>query len=120
MVESLFSKVTKTSAFCNSAEKRLTRARYVPKSSSSRISRSPFLTKAESLQYTFCNATKYELLTKFLEGAFKLTENFQKVVLNAAPYQKFTACKLQLLALRVFKIPEITSTVEFLSSEAGA
>ena len=28
-------------------------------------------------------------------------------------------CKLQLSAMRIFKIPEITSTVEFLSSEAS-
>ena len=34
MVESLFGKVTETSAFCNSAEKRFKRTRYVLKISS--------------------------------------------------------------------------------------
>ena len=29
-------------------------------------------------------------------------------------------CKMQLSTVGVFKIPEITSTVEFLSSETGA
>ena len=45
------------------------------------------LTRATGLQYTFCNATKNELLTKFLEGAFK-TENFQEVMSDEVPYQK--------------------------------
>ena len=47
-----------------------------------------------------------------------LTENFQEVISTEAPYQKFT--DLQTAALRVFKVPEVTSMVEFLSSEAGA
>ena len=46
-------------------------------------------TRVAGLQYTFCNATKYELLTKFLEGAFKFTENYQDVISNGIPYQKF-------------------------------
>ena len=48
------------------------------------------LTRAAGLQYTFCNATKHKLLTKFLEGAFKLTENFQKVISNGVLHQKCT------------------------------
>ena len=60
------------------------------------------------------NASKNELLTKFL----KLTENFQEVISNGVPYQKLQTCKMQLSALSVFKAPKITSTVEFLSSEA--
>ena len=60
------------------------------------------------------NASKNELLTKFL----KLTENFQEVISNGVPYQKLQTCKMQFSALRVFKAPKITSTVEFLSSEA--
>ena len=81
------------------------------------ISRSPLLTGVAGLQYSVCNATKNELLTKFLKYALKLTENFQKVISTEVPYQKFT--DLQTAALRVFKAPKVASMVEFLSSEAG-
>ena len=54
------------------------------------ISRSSLSTRVAGLQYTFCNATKCELQTKFFEGAFKFTENFQEVNSNRVPYQKFT------------------------------
>ena len=67
-----------------------------------------------------CNATKNQILIKLLKGALKLTEEIQEVISNEVPYQKFKTCKLQLSALRVFEIPEITSTVEFISSETGA
>ena len=78
------------------------------------ISRSPLLTAVAGLQYTVCNATKNELFIKCLKGALRLTENFQEVISNGVPYQKFTG--LHLSALRVFKTPKITSTVVFLSS----
>ena len=42
------------------------------------ISRSFLLTGVAGLQYTVCNATKNELLTKFRKCAFKLKENFQE------------------------------------------
>ena len=62
------------------------------------ISKSPLLTGVAGLQYTVCNATKNELLTKFLKCALKLTENFQEVISTEVPYQKFTdlqtACRL--------------------------
>ena len=62
VVESLFSKVTEASAFCNSVEKS-TRAWYVPKSSSSRnFEKSPFNRSCRLTDYTVCNATKNELL----------------------------------------------------------
>ena len=64
------------------------------------------------------NATKNELLTKFLKYALKLTENFQEVISTEVPYQNFTV--LQAATLRVFKAPKAVSMVEFLSSEAGA
>ena len=54
------------------------------------ISRSPLLTGVAGLQYTVCNATRNELLTKFFKGALKLTENFQKVDSNMVPHQKYT------------------------------
>ena len=88
----------------------LTCAMYVSKSSSSRnFEKFPFnkevslfLTRVASLQYTFCNATKYELLTKFLEGAFKFTENFQEVISNGVPYQKFTELQTAAFSLASF------------------
>ena len=80
---------------------------------------SPLLPRVAGLHYTFCNVTKNELLTKFLEGAFKLTEKFQEVISTLKSINLQTS-KLQLSALRVFKIFEITPTAEFLSSEAGA
>ena len=82
------------------------------------ISRSPLLTGVAGLQYTVCNATKNELLTKFLKCVLKLTENFQEVISTEVPYQKFT--DLQTAALRAFKAPQIASMAELLSSEAGA
>ena len=45
-----FSKVRETSAFCNSVEKNLTRAWYVPKSGFPRNSRSLHLTEVAGLQ----------------------------------------------------------------------
>ena len=39
---------------------------------------------------SLCKATKNELLTKFLKGALKVSENFQEVFSTGAPYQKFT------------------------------
>ena len=82
------------------------------------ISKSPLLTRVAGLLYTVCNATKNELLTKFLKCALKLTENFQEVISTEVPYQKFT--DLQTAALRAFKAPQIASMAELLSSEAGA
>ena len=82
------------------------------------VSRRALLTGVEGLQYSFFNATKNELLTKFLKCALKLTENFQEVISTEVPYQKFTV--VQAAALRVFKAPKVASVVEFLSSEAGA
>ena len=56
------------------------------------ISRSLLLTGVADFKvyYMVCNATKNELLTKFLKGALKLTENLQKVISNGFPHQKFT------------------------------
>ena len=53
------------------------------------ISTSPLLTGVAGLQYSVCNATKNELLTKFLKCLLKLTENFQQVISTAkGPYQE--------------------------------
>ena len=52
-----------------------------------------YILKFQNFQKTLCktvNATKYEFLTKFLEGAFMFTEHFQEVISNGVPYQKFT------------------------------
>ena len=84
------------------------------------ILRSPLFIRVAGLQYTVYNATRHELLTKFLKDILKLIENFEEVVSKRFLIRNILTCKLQLSALRVFKTPEITSTVEFLSSEAGA
>ena len=42
------------------------------------------------LQYIVCNAARNKHLTKFLKGVLKLSKNFQKVVSNMVPYQKYT------------------------------
>ena len=57
---------------------------------------------------------------KFLKGALKLTENFQEVTLKGFLIRNLQTCKMLLSAVSVVKTPEITSTVKFLSSEAGA
>ena len=81
------------------------------------ISRSPLLTGVPGWQYTVCNSTKSKHITKFLKCALILTENFQEVISTEAPYQKFT--DLQTAALRVFKVPEVTSMVDsFLQKQA--
>ena len=82
------------------------------------IERSPLSTGVAVLQYSVCNATKNELLTKFLKRALKLTENVLEVISTEVPYGNFT--DLQTIALCVFKALKVTSMVEFLSSEAGA
>ena len=60
------------------------------------------------------------MLTKFLKVALKFTENFHEVISNEAPYQKFTGLQTADFSLACFKTPEITPTVDKLSSEAGA
>ena len=82
------------------------------------ISRRPLLTGVAGLQYSVCNATDNELLTKFLKYALKHTENSQEIISTEVPYQKFT--DLQTAALRVFKVLKVTFMMEFLSSGAGA
>ena len=82
------------------------------------IARSPLSTGVAVLQYSVCNATKNELLTKFLKRALKITENVLEVISTEVPYGNFT--DLQTIALCVFKALKVTSMVEFLSSEAGA
>ena len=49
------------------------------------ISKSVLLTAVVGLQPTVYNATKNELLTKFVKGALKLTENFQEMISNGVP-----------------------------------
>ena len=84
------------------------------------ISRSLLVIGVAGLQYTVCNTTRNELLTKFLKDVLKHIESFQEVVSKRFVIRNIQTHKLQLSALRVFKTPEITSTVEFLSLEAGA
>ena len=84
------------------------------------FSRSLLVIGVAGLQYTVCSATRNELLTKFLKGVLKHIESFQEVVSKRFLIRNIQTHKLQLSALRVFKTPEITSTVDFLSLEAGA
>ena len=52
------------------------------------------------LQYIVCNAARN--LTKFLKGVLKLTENFQEVVTNMLPYQKYTGIQAAAFSLACF------------------
>ena len=62
----------------------LTRAWYVPKSSSSRnFEKSPFNWSTGFVRF-------WKQTPKFLKGDLKLTENFQEVISNGVAYQKFT------------------------------
>ena len=116
VVESLFSKVTETSVLQLCREMHGMFRKVTPLE----ISRSPLFIGVAGLQYTVCNATRNELLTKFLKGVLKLIENFQEVVSKRFVIRNIQTYKLQLSTLGVFKTPEITSTVEFLYSETGA
>ena len=80
------------------------------------ISRSPLLTGVAGLQYSVCNATKNELLTKFHKCTLKLRK-FPGTRLYWGSLSEL----LQTVALTsVFKALKVTPIVEFLSSEAGA
>ena len=78
------------------------------------ISKRSLLTAVAGLQSTVNNGTKSELLTKFVKGVLKLTENFQEMISNGVPFLLVTVqpYKLQPSAVRVFKTPEIMSPVE--------
>ena len=65
------------------------------------ISKSPLLIGFAGLQCMVCNAARNLHLTKFLKGVLKLTVNFQEVVSNMVPNQKYT--DIQAAALRVLK-----------------
>ena len=56
------------------------------KAAFSKISKSPPLAAVAGLQSTADNVTKNELLTKFVKGALKLTENFQEMISNGVPF----------------------------------
>ena len=85
-METFFSKVTgEISAFCNFAEISNMCIGMFRKEAFLEISRSPLLTAVAGLQSTVYNATKNELLTKFVKGALKLTENFQEMISNGIP-----------------------------------
>ena len=117
VVESLFSKVTESNSILQLCQELHGTFRKV---TVLEISRNPRFIGVATLQYKVCNATRNELLTKFLTSVLKLIENFQEVVSKRFLIRNIQTCKQQLSALRVFKTPEIMSTVEFLSSEAGA
>ena len=72
------------------------------KAASLEMSRSPPLTGVAILKYTVCNATKNKILTKLLKCALKLTENFQEVISNEVPYQKFTDLQTAALSVACF------------------
>ena len=80
-METLFSEVTREiSAFCNFAEISNTCIGMFRKVAF------PLLTVVAGLQSTVFNATKNELLTKFVKGALKLTENFQEMISNGVSF----------------------------------
>ena len=85
--ETLFSKVTvQISAFSNFAKISNTCIGMFRKVVFLEISKSLLLTAVAGLQSTVYNATKNELLTKFVKSALKLTENFQEMMSNRVPF----------------------------------
>ena len=99
VVESLLSKATETSAFCNSVEKS---NMYIPKRSFSWNFEKSLFNRSCRLWYTVCNATKNELLTKFLNGTLKCTEHLQEMISNGVLYQKFTDLQTAAVSLACF------------------
>ena len=77
-----------TSSFCSTLASVL-----LQKSALLEISRSHLLTGVEGLPTTVCNASKKEILTKFLKDALKFPENFQKVISNC--FQQFRSPAIQ-------------------------
>ena len=66
------------------------------------ISKSPLLIGFTGLQYRICNDARNWHLTKFLKGVLRLTENFQEVVSNMVPYQKYTDIQAAAFSLACF------------------
>ena len=68
--------------------------------------KSPFLTGVQAYRKEFelhgLNASKNELLTKFLKVGLKLTENFQEVISDGVPYHKFTNLQNTAFSLACF------------------
>ena len=109
------SKVTETFGFCRESKHLYGMFRKV---ALLEILKSRLLTREQVYSKEF--ECFFELLTKFLKVDLKLTENFQEVISDAFLIRNLQTCKMRLSALHLFKTPEIRSTVEFLSSEAGA
>ena len=103
VVESHFNKVAKTVGFCNSAQKSKKCMVCSEMCSSRNFEKSPF-NKSCRLTVESLNATKNKLLVNFLKGVLKFIENFQEMISNDFPYQKFQTCKLLPSALCVFKL----------------
>ena len=90
-MESHLSKVTETLAFCREISHVCGISRKVALLEDLK---SPLLTRLQDYSIEFepygLNASKNELLTKSLKVGLKLTENFQEVISDGVPYQKFT------------------------------
>ena len=74
------------SAFCNFTEISNTCIGMFRKVAFLKILKSPLLTAVAGLQFTVYKATKKKLLTKFVKGALKLTENVQEMISNGVPF----------------------------------
>ena len=75
----------------------------LPKSSSSKnFEKSSFHRSCRLTLYTVCNATKSDFLLKFLKDALKPLENFQEVISNGVPYQRFTDLQAAAFSLARF------------------
>ena len=75
VVESLFNKVTETCVLqlCREMHGMFRKVTLLE------ILRSPLFIGVASLQYTVCNATRNELITKFLKDVFKLTGSLSEI-----------------------------------------
>ena len=96
VVEPLFSKVAgEIYAFCNSAKKSITFIGMFRNVALLEILKSCLLIGIYGLESRTCNASKNKLLTKFLQGILKISENFKKRSVTDLLFNKLWTCKLQ-------------------------
>ena len=66
-------------------------------------SRSPLFIGGAGLQYTVCNATRNELLTKFLKECFETYRKFPGSGLRKGPYQIYLDLQIAAFNLACFQ-----------------
>ena len=116
VVESIFSKATEEiSVFYNSFENSITQIVIFRKEALLEISRNSLLNGVAGSQPTGCRATKNKRLTNLFKDILKIQENVPVKVWSFLYYiASLQITVSNIVFLKFWKIPEITSAVEFI------